>query len=59
MAHSLGLSVVAEGVETAQQQAFLIQHGCAHYQGWLFAKALPASDIAPLLAPKAHCADTA
>ncbi len=41
MSHSLGLSVVAEGVETLAQRAFLFEHGCKHYQGTLFGKAVP------------------
>jgi sensor c-di-GMP phosphodiesterase-like protein len=55
LAHSLGLTLVAEGVETDAQLAFLRQYGCEAYQGWLFAKAMPAqamtqrmSDWAPL-----------
>lgn len=38
MAHSLDLAVVAEGVETQQQRAFLEKHGCRLYQGYLFGK---------------------
>ena len=49
MAHTLGLPVVAEGVEDAAQLAFLRNNGCESYQGWLFAKAVPAADISRML----------
>lgn len=44
MGDGLGLDVIAEGVETADQLAFLVAHGCARFQGYLFAKpmAVPA-----------------
>jgi diguanylate cyclase (GGDEF)-like protein/PAS domain S-box-containing protein len=49
LAHSLGMTLVAEGVETDAQLAFLRQSGCEVYQGWLFAKALDAADLTALL----------
>ncbi len=49
VAHSLDLNVVAEGVETEQQQTYLQQRGCDKAQGFLFSKAVPAHDIEPLL----------
>lgn len=45
LAHSLGKEVIAEGVETIQQLNFLQAFGCNGYQGWYFAKAMPASDL--------------
>ncbi|HZW24902.1 MAG TPA: EAL domain-containing protein [Gallionella sp.] len=41
MSEALGLSVIAEGVETEAQWAFLDSHGCGAYQGYLFGRPLP------------------
>lgn len=45
LAHSLGLSVVAEGVETEAQQRFLQDIDCHIYQGYLYSRPLPASQF--------------
>ena len=50
MAHALGMSVVAEGVETAQQLAILQELGCNEVQGYFIARPLPAADMAELMA---------
>lgn len=48
----LGLSVIAEGIETREQAALLIGCGCELGQGYLFGKAIPACDVpARLSAP--------
>jgi diguanylate cyclase (GGDEF)-like protein len=49
MAHSLNLSVVAEGVETKEQLEFLRAHGCEYVQGYYFSRPVPADDLALLL----------
>ncbi|ORU93639.1 MAG: hypothetical protein A6F70_06120 [Cycloclasticus sp. symbiont of Bathymodiolus heckerae] len=36
MGRGLGLNVIAEGVETTQQQEMLLEYGCSNYQGYLF-----------------------
>lgn len=38
MAHSLGLDVIAEGVETEEQLAFLSANGCRYYQDYLLGR---------------------
>ncbi|WP_298211404.1 EAL domain-containing protein [Acidovorax sp.] len=45
IAHSLGMVVVAEGVETTGQQQWLQAHGCPVMQGYLFGKPLPPDEI--------------
>lgn len=65
MAHTLGMDVVAEGVETWDQLEFLRQHCCDHIQGYYFSQPLPPEefiellglDLSHLIYPQAEAAD--
>jgi EAL domain-containing protein (putative c-di-GMP-specific phosphodiesterase class I) len=54
MAQSLRLGVVAEGVETEEQCAYLRSRRCDTMQGHYFSKALPANEFGALLREKTH-----
>lgn len=45
MAKNLGMEVIAEGIETEEQRAFLEQHSCPFYQGYLFSKPVPLAEF--------------
>ncbi len=49
LAHSMGLDVVAEGVETEEQADFLRKHSCEELQGYFFSRPLPADQFEGLL----------
>jgi EAL domain-containing protein (putative c-di-GMP-specific phosphodiesterase class I) len=49
MGRTLSLTVVAEGVETHEQQEFLRRHGCDQMQGFYFSKPIAAEEFAELL----------
>ncbi|WP_312773566.1 putative bifunctional diguanylate cyclase/phosphodiesterase [Pseudomonas rhodesiae] len=46
---SLGMQVIAEGVETAEQEAYIIAEGCHEGQGYYYSKPLPARELAVFL----------
>jgi diguanylate cyclase len=54
LGHSLRLQVTAEGVETAEQRAFLREQGCDEAQGFYFSRPLPAHEFARLLDGTRH-----
>lgn len=54
MSHSLGKKVVAEGVETSEQEALLSASNCDYAQGFLFFKPLPLNDLLKVLPPNKH-----
>ena len=50
MAHSLGLRVLAEGVETRDQLDFLREHGCEEVQGFILSQPLSSDQFLPFVA---------
>ena len=59
VAHKLGLQVVAEGVETREQEALLREHGCDIAQGYLYYRPMPTEQVTALLAGHGISADAA
>ncbi|MDP1558133.1 MAG: EAL domain-containing protein [Nitrosomonas sp.] len=49
MAHKLDIRIIAEGVETKEQQELLIHFGCDYVQGFLYSPALPAEEFSKLI----------
>ncbi|MFA6311107.1 MAG: EAL domain-containing protein [Sterolibacterium sp.] len=49
LADSMGLAVIAEGVEIEGQRSFLARHGCHAYQGYLFSRPLPLAEFEELI----------
>jgi len=54
LGHSMGLAVIAEGVETEAQLSFLAEHGCREYQGYLFSKPVPLAAFEELIGKRAN-----
>ena len=49
LAHSLKLSVIAEGVETKEQKEFLVENGCDFIQGYFYSKPIPSDEMEKML----------
>lgn len=57
MAHSLGLEIVAEGIETEEQKVFIREHGCRYAQGYLYSRPVPAEEISKMLIERLSATD--
>ncbi len=55
MAHKLNMRVIAEGVETEEELAFLVKHNCDELQGYVFNRPLPLVEFASLAESLASC----
>jgi EAL domain-containing protein (putative c-di-GMP-specific phosphodiesterase class I) len=56
LGHKLNLRVIAEGVETEAQSAFLRENDCDEMQGYLFSRPVPPDRISAILASGERCA---
>jgi EAL domain-containing protein (putative c-di-GMP-specific phosphodiesterase class I) len=54
LGQGLGLKLLAEGVETAEQLEYLKSHGCDRYQGYYRSKPLPAAEFDALIQETQH-----
>ncbi len=53
LGESLGMAVIAEGVETQEQRAFLLANGCHNFQGYLFGRPMPVEDFEAMVLHRA------
>jgi sensor c-di-GMP phosphodiesterase-like protein len=49
LGHSFDIEIIAEGIESAEQQSYLLGLGCQTGQGYLYSKAVPAEMVQPML----------
>ena len=54
LGQSLGLTVIAEGIETEEQRLFLAHNGCRVYQGFLFGRPGPVEDLLSITRPQSN-----
>jgi EAL domain-containing protein (putative c-di-GMP-specific phosphodiesterase class I) len=59
LARNLGMTVVAEGVETKEQVAQLREFGCQHAQGYYFSRPVPAAAASEFLSKTYACSQAA
>ena len=57
LGHDLGFPVLAEGIETTEQQTWLKEHGCDYGQGYWFSRALPMNQLVPFLTQKCQSSE--
>jgi EAL domain-containing protein (putative c-di-GMP-specific phosphodiesterase class I) len=54
----LKVNTIAEGIETAAQLQFLLEHGCEYGQGFLFSEPMPADEVVEFLQEPNYLATT-
>ncbi len=54
LAKSLNLDIIAEGVETQTQQVWLMAHDCHAFQGYLYGRPVPVSEIEAMVSGRFH-----